>query len=132
MVRNFKRLGLFWCEALTADYTKSLYLHSFFAHGGEYWNHLRNLGLSMGMLTTDATELRHLAFGRPAYRRAQNAGLGGRPRIVRDVNKMPVLDEDGNPLTLPPARTIDGVPGCHRSYLTCRELWLIDWGEMNP
>ena len=49
-----------------------------------------------------------------------------------DVNKMPVLDEDGNSLTLPPALTIDGVPGCHRSYLTYRELWLINWGEMNP
>ena len=129
---NFKRLSLYWCEALTSEHTKSIYLHTLFGHGAEYWLHMVSMGLAPGMFSTDAAELRHLAFGRPAYARAQNCGLGGRKRKVRDEDGNVVLDSDGNPTLLEPTRHISDVPGCHRSYLTCREMWLLDWGEMNP
>ena len=129
---NFKLFGLYWCEAMWSEFTKSLYLHSLVAHGAAYWMHLRMHGLSPGMLSTDAAELRHLAYGRPAYMRAQNAGLGGRPRFAVDAEGKRVIGPDGEFVKEAPIRTIDCVEGCHRSYLSCRELWLLDWGEMNP
>mmetsp|Transcript_45993 Transcript_45993/g.94101 ORF Transcript_45993/g.94101 Transcript_45993/m.94101 type:complete len:245 (-) Transcript_45993:745-1479(-) len=67
---------------------------------------------------TDAAELRHLAYGRPAYERAQNCGLGGRKRKLRDADNNVVLDDEGNPVLLEPTRHINDIPGCHRSYLT--------------
>ena len=77
--KECRRFGLYWRDAFTSDYMKSFYLHTLLMHGAECWEWVvvKN-GLSLGMLSTSAMELRHLVFGRPAHRRTMRGGGGGK------------------------------------------------------
>ena len=59
MLTRCKHFGLLWVNAFDQEDSKAVYIHMVVAHMGQIWAYLVENGLTPGMLTASAIELRH-------------------------------------------------------------------------
>ena len=115
-----------WTDAFTSEYMKSYYVHQVVHHCPALWTWVLKHGLSFGMLSTSAIELRHLTYGRPAHKRSMRGGGGGCKRKV--------LTSEGEWTgSYESAKSLCSKITCNPvSYLVLMELLLLDWSMTNP
>jgi hypothetical protein len=123
-----RRFGMLWRDTYTNQYFKSYYVHQLVFHGPEMWEWVVvKHGLTFGMLSTTAIELRHLTYGRPAHKKCMRGGTGGRKRhALGDGNKWTGAKEDAHSRIKEQSGGVNQV-----SYLVLRELLILDWSMVN-